>query len=195
MYNIFLNSYRKSPLVILTKNGYFGAASTLVKCGYDFKKDRQFQNLNLEIENLSTMEIEGISYERIGYEKEKKEFLDFLKECQVINIVKLSSLCRNMLRKHLTTVGKGAEVESQINKLLLPTKIKEFLAFRDTIQNMERMEVVAIERYAEIKIAFKYSIFIYLSISPFSLSLTLCIYLSSVFHFCMYSFCLYVSII
>nr|XP_022287784.1 uncharacterized protein LOC111100329 isoform X3 [Crassostrea virginica] len=140
------SSYRESPLVILTKEGYFGAASTLVKCGYDFKKDRQFQNLNLEIQHLSTMEIEGISYQRIGYEKEKKEFLELLKECQMNNILTLSSLCRNMLRKHLTTVGKGAEVESKINKLLLPTKIKEFLAFRDTIQNMERMEVVAIER-------------------------------------------------
>ena len=192
MYYIFLNSYRESPLVILTKEGYFGAASTLVKCGYDLKKDRQFQNLNLEIQHLSTMEIEGISYKGIGYEKEKKEFLELLKECQMNNILTLSSLCRNMLRKHLSTVGKGAEVESKINKLLLPTKIKEFLAFRDTIQNMERMEVVAIERYAEIKIAYKYSIFIYLSISPFSLShsLYLSIYLVFFIFVCTHFVCM-----
>ena len=172
-----MNRYRESPLVILTKKGYFGAASTLVKCGYDFKKDRQFQNLNLENQNLSTMEIECKSYKRIGYEEEKKEFLELLKECQVNNIFTLSSLCLNMLSKHLTTLGRGAEVESKIDKLLIPTKIKEFLAFRDTIQNMERMEVEAIERYAEIKIANKLSIFISLS-----LSLSLCMYVFVCLH-------------
>ncbi|XP_061171650.1 serine/threonine-protein phosphatase 6 regulatory ankyrin repeat subunit B-like [Saccostrea echinata] len=133
--------YRKSILATLLKNGFFGAAATLLKCGYNFKLDKDFKNVELSHLENSTISVKGKSYKRINYDQEKTEFFNVLKKYEVEEESSLSSLCRNTIRTHLIDVRQGAEIESKIMSLPIPGRIKTYLALREYTQDFEQIQI------------------------------------------------------
>ncbi|XP_062587122.1 uncharacterized protein LOC134248743 isoform X2 [Saccostrea cucullata] len=133
--------YGKSILSILLRNGFFGAAATLLKCGYNWKDDGDFKNVDFSNQENSTILINGKRYNRISYEQEKNLFLNVLKKQEEKEETSLSSLCRYAIRMNLTEAGQGAEIESKIMLLPVPGRIKTYLSLREHTQDFEQMQL------------------------------------------------------
>ncbi|XP_062578328.1 ankyrin repeat domain-containing protein 7-like [Saccostrea cucullata] len=120
-----------STLSDLLRNGFFGAAATLLKCGYNCKNDKDLKNVDFSNLGNSTIFVKGKEYNRISYEQEKNGFLNVLKIHEEKEEVSLSSLCRNAIRINLINAGQGAEIESKIMQLPVPGRIKTYLTLTD----------------------------------------------------------------
>ncbi|XP_062612637.1 uncharacterized protein LOC134274369 isoform X2 [Saccostrea cucullata] len=136
-----LNYYRKSILATLLKKGFFGAAVTLLKCGYNYNLDKDFKSMDVSHLESSTILVEGKRYKRIDYEEQKNGFLNFLKTSEVEEESSLSCLCRNTIRSHLVDVGQGAEIESKIMVLPIPERIKTYLSLREDVLDFEQIQI------------------------------------------------------
>ncbi|XP_062606763.1 uncharacterized protein LOC134268511 [Saccostrea cucullata] len=134
-----------STLSNLLRNGFFGAAASLLKCGYNCKNDKDLQNVDFSNLENSIIFVKGKPYKRINYEQEKNEFLNVLKKHEEKEAISLLSLCRTAIRMKLIDAGQGAEIESKIKVLPVPGLIKTYLTLREHMQDFEQMQLK--ERY------------------------------------------------
>ncbi|XP_056012069.1 uncharacterized protein LOC125678557 [Ostrea edulis] len=129
-----------SVLAKLTKAGYFKAAEILVRCGYNFKEDVEFKNLDFSSIDAPTIRVQGKRYKRVDHENAKTEFQDLIKNCEE-EPFSLVCLCRRTTRQHLGAVHGGSEIETKIKSLPLPNKVKEYLNYRVYTQEYEEFDV------------------------------------------------------
>ncbi|XP_061170072.1 ankyrin-2-like [Saccostrea echinata] len=134
----------KSILASLTKAGYFKAAETLIRCGYNFEDDIKFRSINFSELDISTLHSKrGMYhqdiYHRANYESEVENFQEMLKRIKEPQVT-LQSLCRKAIRRHLVFVHNGSEIETIIRALPLPEVLKNYLTHRDYTQDFENIE-------------------------------------------------------
>jgi hypothetical protein len=112
MYSNFYRYTAYSVLVTLIKVGYFKAAEYLVRCGYNFKEDVEFKNLDFSKLHTPMINVLGRRYRRVDYEDAKSEFRDMLKNCEE-DTLSLAYICRRTLQQHFVTVYGGCEIETE----------------------------------------------------------------------------------
>ncbi|XP_063399757.1 uncharacterized protein LOC134684403 [Mytilus trossulus] len=119
----------------LLKNGLFKAAEYIIRCGWQLHKERGFSSLKILQLAISDIDICG-RWRQPDVRNSKDQFLDFLD-----NIDKgpksLYIMCRKIIRQQLITASKGAEIETNIKILPIPSKIQAFLALKDFLHDKE----------------------------------------------------------
>ncbi|XP_052064152.1 uncharacterized protein LOC127704237 [Mytilus californianus] len=128
----------KSALQLLIKNGFLNAAMCLLESGWEFKREKWFENLDLSIVDLSNIKIEGsfVIYKRLEIENAKSEFQTFIRNTQ-FELQSLAQCCRRVIRNNLLETSNGSEIESKVEVLPVPTKIKSFLTLVDNCHESE----------------------------------------------------------
>ncbi|XP_063401148.1 serine/threonine-protein phosphatase 6 regulatory ankyrin repeat subunit B-like [Mytilus trossulus] len=134
-----------SGLETLIKHGFFKAAECLIRCGWEFEKEKWFENFNFASMNLSNIEKSGESYKIIPMENATSELQTLVKSSQSV-LKPLAHRCRDVIRRQLVMASAGSEIESKIEVLPVPTTIKSYLKFVDYCHNTEVFQLEKIPR-------------------------------------------------
>ncbi|CAG2233613.1 ANK [Mytilus edulis] len=134
-----------SSLQNLIKHGFFKAAGCLIRCGWEFEKEKWFENFNFASMNLSNIDKAGESYKIIAMENATSELQTLMKSSQSV-LKPLAHRCRVVIRKQLVKASVGSEIESKIEVLPVPTTIKSYLKFVDYCHNTEIFQLEKITR-------------------------------------------------
>lgn len=120
----------------------------LLESGWEFKREKWFENLDLSVVDLSNIKIEEsfVIYKRLEIENAKSEFQTFIRSTQS-ELQSLAQCCRRVIRHSLIETSNGSEIKSKIEVLPVPTKIKSFLTLVDNCHNSEIFLLENIQRY------------------------------------------------
>ncbi|CAC5378570.1 ANK [Mytilus coruscus] len=134
-----------SALQTLLKNGFFKAAECLIRCGWEFEKEKWFQNFDFASLDLSNIDMQGESYKIIEIHNAKSELQTLIQSTQS-ELKSLAHHCRHVIRRQLVKASTGSEIESKIEVLPVPTKIKSYLKFVDYCHKTEIFQLEKIAR-------------------------------------------------
>ncbi|XP_063399769.1 ankyrin-1-like [Mytilus trossulus] len=125
-----------SSLLFLIKNGMLTAATFLIRCGWEIEIEEWIDSFDISKLNVSTVQLKYGRCNRINMEKPKADFGNFLKTFRK-STRSLSMLCINSIRKQMLFASGGSEIETKIEALQVPEKIKSFINLTEFMQDEE----------------------------------------------------------
>ncbi|VDI27773.1 Hypothetical predicted protein [Mytilus galloprovincialis] len=137
-------SYR-SVLLTLLQTGLLKTAEYIIRSGWKVERERWFSNLKIAELKMSRFEI-WEKYRKPDVRDATDQFQNFIDSVNT-GPKTLSIVCRKEIRQQLVKASRGAEIETKINLLPIPVKIKSFLALKDFMQDTEVIKFGEIERY------------------------------------------------
>ncbi|VDI58484.1 Hypothetical predicted protein [Mytilus galloprovincialis] len=125
----------ESVLLTLLQTGLFETAECLIRCGWQVEREKWFSTN--KIANLHTSGIEICGTSRILEVQDGKDQFQKFIDKKDKGPRSLSIICRKTIRQQLIEASRGAEIETRINLLPIPSIIQSFLAFRYLLQDYE----------------------------------------------------------
>lgn len=134
-----------SSFLFLIKHGLLTAATFLLRCGWEIEKEEWIDSYDISKLNMSTVQVKYERCNRINMEKQKADFCNFLATFRK-NTRSLSMLCINSIRTQMVFSSGGSEIETKIEALQVPEKIKLFINLTEFMQDEEIIMLEEIER-------------------------------------------------
>lgn len=125
-----------SSLLFLIKNGLLIAATFLIRCGWEIEIEEWIDSFDISKLNVSSVQLKYGRCNRIDMEKPKADFWNFLETFRK-STRSLSMLCINCIRKQMLFSSGGSEIETKIEALQVPEKIKSFINLTEFMQDEE----------------------------------------------------------
>ncbi|VDH93109.1 Hypothetical predicted protein [Mytilus galloprovincialis] len=130
----------KSILLTLINIGLFKTAEYLILSGWNIEQEVWFNNFDVSSLQLSDVEIKYTKRKQRDVEIRKSEFKAFLDGLDK-GPKSLSIICRKSIRQQLLLAAEDSEIESRVNLLPIPAKMKCFLGLSDYAQDKEVIQL------------------------------------------------------
>lgn len=112
------------------------AATFLLRCGWEIEKEEWIDSFDISRLNMSTVQVNYERCHRVNMDIAKADFWNYLDTFRK-STKSLSMLCINSIRTHMLFSSGGSEIETKIEALQVPEKIKSFINLTELMQDEE----------------------------------------------------------